>query len=265
MSFEIEVRNGKTAKLPTAGKYCDRDILVTATGGYTEEELQAKYDEGVQAEYDRFWNAVQHNGTPCNYNNAFSGVVWNKDSFKPKYKITPSTHTQSAREMFQYFNFGEMVVENMAELTYDMMDMSECTNNSQVHAMFQNATFKRIEIDLSGVSGALNNLFQCNNGGRIYNIRAKINASAFNNCFSNATMLETLILEEGSTIGGSGFNVQWSTNLSKDSITSIVNALSSATSGLAVILSKTAVDTAFTAAEWSALAGKKLNWTINLV
>lgn len=33
MSFNIEVEGGKTVKLPTAGKYCDRDILVTAAGG----------------------------------------------------------------------------------------------------------------------------------------------------------------------------------------------------------------------------------------
>lgn len=32
MSFNIEVEGGKTVRLPTAGKYCDRDIVVTATG-----------------------------------------------------------------------------------------------------------------------------------------------------------------------------------------------------------------------------------------
>lgn len=33
MSFNIEVEGGKTVRLPTAGKYCDQDIVVTATGG----------------------------------------------------------------------------------------------------------------------------------------------------------------------------------------------------------------------------------------
>lgn len=33
MSFNITVEGGKTVCLPTAGKYCDRDIVVTATGG----------------------------------------------------------------------------------------------------------------------------------------------------------------------------------------------------------------------------------------
>ena len=33
MSINIEVEGGTSVRLPTAGKYCDRDIVVTATGG----------------------------------------------------------------------------------------------------------------------------------------------------------------------------------------------------------------------------------------
>ena len=33
MSFNITVEGGKSVRLPTAGKYCDRDIVVTAEGG----------------------------------------------------------------------------------------------------------------------------------------------------------------------------------------------------------------------------------------
>ena len=33
MSFNITVEGGKSVKLPTAGKYCDRNIIVTAKGG----------------------------------------------------------------------------------------------------------------------------------------------------------------------------------------------------------------------------------------
>ena len=33
MSFNIEVQGGSSVRLPTAGKYCDRDIVVTAMGG----------------------------------------------------------------------------------------------------------------------------------------------------------------------------------------------------------------------------------------
>lgn len=33
MSFNIEVESGSSVLLPTAGTYCDRDIVITATGG----------------------------------------------------------------------------------------------------------------------------------------------------------------------------------------------------------------------------------------
>ena len=36
MSFNIEVEGGKTVRLTTAGKYCDRDIMVTAKGSGAE-------------------------------------------------------------------------------------------------------------------------------------------------------------------------------------------------------------------------------------
>ena len=33
MSHNITVECGTSVRLPTAGKYCDRDIVITATGG----------------------------------------------------------------------------------------------------------------------------------------------------------------------------------------------------------------------------------------
>ena len=33
MSFNIEVEGGSSVRLPTAGKYCDRDIVIKALGG----------------------------------------------------------------------------------------------------------------------------------------------------------------------------------------------------------------------------------------
>ena len=68
-------------------------------------------------------------------------------------------------------------------------------------------------------------------------------------------------------------NMQWSP-LSKDSIISIINALSTATSDLPITLSITAVNNAFetspgaadgsTSEEWTALIATKPNWTISL-
>ena len=38
--FNIEVEGGSSVRLPTAGKYCDRDIVVTATGGASADGVR---------------------------------------------------------------------------------------------------------------------------------------------------------------------------------------------------------------------------------
>lgn len=81
--FAIEVDGGKTVRLPTAGKYCDRDILITGKGG----DVDAAYNAGKQAEYDRFWDAFQQNGTRTNYERAFRR--WTDEIYKPKYIPKP--------------------------------------------------------------------------------------------------------------------------------------------------------------------------------
>lgn len=48
MSFQFALPGGTKLRFLTAGKYCDRDILV-AGGGYTDADLQAKYDQGLEA------------------------------------------------------------------------------------------------------------------------------------------------------------------------------------------------------------------------
>lgn len=40
MSFNIEVDGGKTVRLPTAGKYCDRDIVISAKGAAAAPVIQ---------------------------------------------------------------------------------------------------------------------------------------------------------------------------------------------------------------------------------
>lgn len=93
------------------------------------------------------------------------------------------------------------------------------------------------------------------------------------NLFNNCTELENLLVE--GNIGQNGFNVQWSTKLSKASWISIVTALSATTSGMSITGSLASVNTAFetsagandgsTSAEWLNLIATKSNWTVNLV
>ena len=51
------------------------------------QNQQAVYDAGKQAEYDRFWDEYQKNGTRTNYYYAFAGSGWNTKTYAPKYPI----------------------------------------------------------------------------------------------------------------------------------------------------------------------------------
>lgn len=46
-THNIEVNAGTTVRLPTAGKYCDRDIVITATGGADSQELIDSFIAGT--------------------------------------------------------------------------------------------------------------------------------------------------------------------------------------------------------------------------
>ena len=86
--------------------------------------------------------------------------------------------------------------------------------------------------------------------------------TTFVNGFDYCYKLQNIVIEG---VIGNNVNFQWSTVLSKASITNIVNVLSTTASGKTLTLSKTAVNNAFTTAEWTALAGTRSNWTISLV
>ena len=115
--FMIEVQGGATVRLPTGGKYCPRDILVTGKGGDTEAaynegyEIGAKegaevgYNRGKQEEYDRFWDAYQENGKRTNYDYAFYGPGWTDETFKPKYDMV---NIVSLGGMFSYSNISDL-------------------------------------------------------------------------------------------------------------------------------------------------------------
>lgn len=55
------------------------------------------YEDGIQAEYDRFWDNYQ--GTKTNYNYGFAGSGWNNATFKPKY---PLNNMKYAEALFRY-------------------------------------------------------------------------------------------------------------------------------------------------------------------
>lgn len=66
MTHNITIEGGSSVRLPTAGKYCDRDIIVTAAGGGVGGDLPPGYS---RADYIKFTGKqVVDTGIICNQN-----------------------------------------------------------------------------------------------------------------------------------------------------------------------------------------------------
>lgn len=221
------------------------------------------YKEGLETgaadEYNSFWDNFQQNGKRTNYSKSFA-VSWTKDIFKPKYDIQPT----DATEMFRNSEMQIDLVEHLNNLGITL-DFSKAT---VVTGLFQSSLFTHVgEISCVSATGILYYTFLC---GTLVTIDKWIlkddGSQGFYNTFNLASSLENITVE--GVIGQNGLNLQWSTKLSKASITSIINALSTTTSGLTITLSKTAVNNAFggiNTTEWKTLIATKSNWTISLV
>jgi hypothetical protein len=214
------------------------------------ENVPKVFEAGKQAEYDRFWDDYQQNGKRTNYAYAFAGQCWTPETLKPKYPIAPkwggagmmfyqSAYAGSLKDVpldFSQLSGMNYTFYNASGITeIPLIDASNC---SQIMCDFQNCTaLHTLSLRLSG--------------------KITTYADAFVGCSS----LKNLTIEG---VIGTSINFQWSP-LSKESITSVINALSSSVTGQTATFKKSAKEAAFTADEWSALIEDKTNWTFSLV
>ena len=183
-----------------------------------EQGRKEGIDEGKQAEYDRFWDNYQDNGNREHYTYAFSGLGWKKEIFKPKYDIIPSI----CGSMFYRTNMKIDMVD-LLETQRIVLDLSKSTNVSN---LCNNAYFTRFVIvnttsapDLTAIFSS--NIFLEEVLGLVLKDDGsqKFSTSSFQGCSKLKQM------PVSGTIGQNGFNVQWSTELTHDSLMSIINAL----------------------------------------
>jgi hypothetical protein len=232
---------------------------------YLNDELATSLyggDTGYRGYYDEFWDKYQNNGNRTNYLYGFAGGGWTPQTLKPKYKIEPTGNMGISMFYLCGYANGQDVIN--FETIADKFDFSQMQNADN---LFYSARIENIYADISNATSA-NSAFNCGYGAAFKNVRLKVSSLLVkaNNMFDYASSLVNLIFED--SIISISLNLQWSTKLSKASITSIINALSTTTTGLSVTFSKTAVESAFgstTSAEWTSLIGTRSNWTISLV
>lgn len=221
------------------------------------EEALYSNSVGGKSWYDKFWDAFQKNGTRTLYNYAFHN--WHTDCFKPKYDITPSRADYMFQDCFEI----NAKVQNLKKLLDDCgvkLDTSKCTNFSY---MLNYSWINEVGvIDTTGAT-SINAIFVTAN--RLVTVEKLIlkddGSQTYSNVFGGAVQLKNIVIEG---VFGSSINLKESP-LTKASITSIINALSSTASGQTATFNKAAKEAAFTADEWATLIATKPNWTISLV
>lgn len=187
----------------------------------------AVYEKGKKDEYDKFWDSFQRNGKRTEYHYSFLGYGWCTDIFYPKYDMKPEGSASSMFYAWTHSNSGTMDLTQRLEDCGVVLDTSKATNLSLIFA--HNCRISRIPaIDLTGVttSGNTSGLFLGN-----YNVLKTIDKIIMNentpiqtNWFNETTGLENLIIE--GKIGKSNFKISTCTKLTKNSLLSILKALS---------------------------------------
>ena len=235
------------------------------------DNVQKVYNAGAKSAYDEFWDAFQAKGKRVLYDYAFTR--WDNGIFKPKYNITPTNAT------YMFFQSGSdtkngLEMDKLEQELGIKFDFSHAPSLS--YAFADSGFWKTLNvIDMTGMTGENTYAFYGGYSNKLTRINklivgknTKFHTTMFGYC---GTLIRMTV--EG-TIGQNGFDVHWSSGLKKESIISIINALSSTAANKTVTLSKTAVNTAFETSagaedgaeseEWINLISQKSNWTIIL-
>lgn len=273
LATEIQRIQGAKADIKTAIENKGVTVGDGRIDTYAEKISQIS-SGGGDSYYDTFWDNFQTNGNRTSYNYAFAGEGWNNVTFKPKYPINAVGDASYMFDNCALSNFD--FIEKAKELfgvDEDGNPKEQLLNTSGVTSMtycFRSANIKHYGvIDCTNCKEA-NRLFYGSKVEIIDELIVHENLK-FTNAFDYTGSLVNITIK--GVIAQNGFKIT-SSGLSKASIISIINALSTTTSGLTVTLSKTAINTAFginvddtstwpEGSEYYTLRHSKDNWTFS--
>ena len=212
--------------------------------------------------YDEFWDSYQNNGKRTDYRYAFAGSGWNKDTYNPKYPLVVAGGGMAA------YMFSNSLIKKIGDI-----DMSKVTGQI---ANFIRQNTELTEVGEIVINNAVTQLttFLYSNNKLVTVKKLKFGTvSTFTNAFYTLYDLVNITID-GVMAGDVSFGD--SKLLSKESLISIINALSSVTTAKTLTLSKEAVNNAFgididnettypEGSEYYILRNSKSNWTFNYV
>ena len=240
-------------------------MSINANVKRAESDYNRAYEAGRQEKNCSLMTAFQQGGERVSYVDAFSTQYWTDEVFRPIFNM----NVTSGIRMFKQCSITDL--KGILERQGVVLDTSACGN---LYEFMSGSTITRTPaIDASLCPTLTQTFYNCLYLVSIEKLIVSADGSTtFDNTFYNCKELVHLVIE--GVVGGKGIHLKWSVKLDKVSITSVINALSTTTTGLTVTFSKTAVDTAFatteggadgsTSAEWLALVATRSNWTIAL-
>jgi hypothetical protein len=269
-TLDINIRQANADFQAIKAAISDAGVVIddgTKTSEYAQK-ITGLYEAGKKSEYDAFWDALQNWGNRENYQYGF--IYWGCEYIRPKHKVIPTT-ANSSNQPFAYNRLLKQVEKEYFDFSQRPRGTSSTTG--WYYSFYDCANLEVVEdIGINNAYGFYYTFARCEKLHTIECIYPDENTE-FNTAFYRCSSLVNLRVN--GTIGKNGFNVQWSTVLSKDSILSIINALSHTTASLGVTLSQTAVDKAFetsdgandgsTSDEWVSLMQAMWNWSISLI
>ena len=200
----------------------DRNLTATYTRS-TELGYNNRYSEGWLAQYDRFWDEFQQNGTRVDYRNAFAGFGWTKENFIPKHDIVP----EHGYMMFYTSNMNIDLAEHLADIGV-ILDTSTATT---LQYGFSNTLFTRIgTVSCVNCTTAASTESMFRGSTALVTIDCVISGenTVFNkNAFNGCTALVNITFS--GVITSNDLNLSQSSKLARDSIISCFNCLSDKT------------------------------------
>lgn len=181
------------------------------------------YEIGKQAEYDRFWDSFQQNGTRKKYFYAFAGTGWNPDTFNPKYPIKIVERRTADRYCESMFaGFMNDSPKNLMSLTPEVVDFSEA---KLIQNTFDNACFDTVTVDFTNAT-SLYNAFVSHKGGaiRVINLKVTDKCTNYSGAFQGCANTEEINFTVDSVIAAT-VDFKSCTKLTLASAKSILTAL----------------------------------------
>lgn len=190
------------------------------------ENQERVFEAGKKSQYDEFWDSFQQNGNRTAYDNGFSGICWNSENFKPKYKPMRVVNGVS-----MFLSFDAQCKKTPVVIDETIIDF---TNTTNVTSMFQNTNASVVKMNVIPTKlTSMKSFINMNNivtHGVTEVILGIHEAVTFNTYSFWTGALEKVSFLEGSVIGN---NIWFSycKKLTHESLINILNTLQEKSSG----------------------------------